>query len=335
MLIAAPAEASLDALAKFPLLVRSVADADEVQIDFEGVSFTSPAWLAVVGGALRELRRSSPAARRKVLNHKNLRYAAHVGFFQYFGVNYGLAPAVAAGSETYVPLIERFTAAVREEAALRMTPVGEVIHDEAERLAGVLTRHTPGDLQDTLAYSIREIVRNVVEHSGADSYTLAAQWWPGTGQVEVVVTDQGCGVAASLQENPHLTIQTDEEALRQAVLPGISAKAWRRSKSYDDWANSGYGLFMTQRLCALGGSFGLMSGSRALHFEGAQTRVLETDWPGVVVVLRLDTNRLAVLSERLADFRREGAELERQLKSAARTGPSRASQTLKPSAREA
>jgi hypothetical protein len=75
--------------------------AENYEFDFQNVFFVTPGWLLVVGGALRAFRDARPGSKRRVTNLKHLGYAAHVGFFKYFGMTYSLAPAEAGGSSTY------------------------------------------------------------------------------------------------------------------------------------------------------------------------------------------------------------------------------------------
>ncbi|MEI8716336.1 ATP-binding protein [Mesorhizobium sp. ISC11] len=329
MIVEVPGATDVAHMALFARELRSIQASEEIQLDFGEVRFTSPAWLAIIGGSLRQLKIDHPKIKRRALNYRHLGYAGHMGFFGYLGLNFGSPLGAALGSETYVPLTERFTAEVRCAAAEKMVPVGEHIHAEAERLAAVLTCTDSGALQDTLAYAIREIIRNVVEHSEAHSYTFAAQYWPSRQEVEMVVSDQGIGLASSLRQNSNLSIESDADALTTAIQPGMSSKAWRKSRHDDDWANSGYGLFMTEGLCRLGGIFQLMSGDVVLDIRGAQKRLHPASWAGTVVVLRLDTSQLRALSETLQDLRDEGRRMERAAKGHA-IGPSRASQASKP-----
>ena len=329
MKVEVPGATDVAGMALFARELRKIQPNEEIQLDFGEVRFTSPAWLAIIGGSLRQLKIDHPKVKRRALGYKHLSYAGHMGFFDYLGLNFGSPLGAALGSETYVPLTERFTGEVRRAAAEKMVPIGEHIHTEAERLAAVLTRTDSGTLQDTLAYTIREIIRNVVEHSEAHSYTFAAQYWPSRQEVEMVVSDQGIGLAQSLRQNPTLSIESDEDALTTAIQPGMSSKAWRKSRHHNDWVNSGYGLFMTEGLCRLGGTFQLMSGDVVLDIRGAQRQLHPASWSGTVVVLRLDTGQLRALSASLQDLRNEGRRMERAAKGHS-IGPSRASQTSKP-----
>jgi hypothetical protein len=210
------------------------------------------------------------------------------------------------------------------------TSTGDAIENESRKLSLILTLKDEGDLADTLTYSIREIIRNVVEHSRAESYTFAAQYWPSMQKAEIVVSDSGCGILRSLRENPNLAIANETEAIKLATLPGISSKSWCRPSRADAWANSGYGLFMTQRLCALGGEFGLISGTAALSVNRTGFEISETRSLGTTVVMRLDTSELGNLAKRLREFRDEGRMIAIQIGGIDDFGPSEASVTLNP-----
>jgi hypothetical protein len=152
-------------------------------------------------------------------------------------MSYGLAPSEVAGTINYVAITEVDVASIRERAAKTYVHAGEIIEDEARQLAKLLTRNEGGPVVDTLTYSIREIVRNVIEHSRSPTYTIAAQYWPASQSAELAISDDGCGITSSLRENPKLQIETDLTALKLATLPGISSKAWRRANRSDVWAN--------------------------------------------------------------------------------------------------
>jgi hypothetical protein len=314
-----------------PIYLARVTEAPEYKFDFAEVKFVTPTWLILVGSALRRFRGHHPQAHRRAINYRHMGYAAHMGFFQYFGVQFGLKPAEAGGSDSYVPITEVSVCDLKSRAAKNFAAAGDVIEEESRRLSLILTLGEDGDLTDTLTYSIREIVRNVVEHSGAKGYTFAAQYWPSLQRAEIVVSDPGCGILQSLRENPKLSIVNETDAIKLATLPGISSKSWRRQSRSDAWANSGYGLFMTQRLCGLGGEFGLMSGNAALRVNRAGFEISETLAPGTTVVMGLDTSQLGNLANRLREFRDEGRIIARQIAGADDFGPSAASVALKPS----
>jgi hypothetical protein len=111
---------------------------------------------------------------------------------------------------------------------------------------------------------------SAVEHSESAEFEYCGQYWPTQERVEVAILDCGIGVHKSLSANPNLKILSDDHALRLALLPGISGKtsAGNKIQEYDHWANSGYGLYLTSRLCAVGGSFFICSDKRGLLRKG-------------------------------------------------------------------
>lgn len=300
------------------------------EFDFCDVEFVTPGWMMAVGSALRAFKAKLPNITRRAINYRHLGYASHVGFFKYFGLDYGLQPSQAPGSDSYIPITEVQVSTILERAAELHSHPGEIVEGEARRIATLLTRVAEGPVFDTLSYSIREIVRNVIEHSDSPTYSIIAQYWPTRGEAEFAVCDSGKGIMHSLKENPRLSVDKDIDAIRLSLLPGISSKAWKRQRTDNIWANSGYGLFMTQKLCSVDGQFTLLSGTSGITMLNAKAIELRTASPGTLVVLRLAVESLGELGKRLASFRTEGQILAKKVAGASVLGPSLASQLLKP-----
>ncbi len=64
-------------------------------------------------------------------------------------------------------------------------------------------------------------------------------------------------------------ISNDEDALKYALKPGISRifTPGGINSSNDEWANSGYGLYMISRICANLGSFIIASGDSVIKTD--------------------------------------------------------------------
>lgn len=299
-----PDGSSWDEVLRFSSRLAGLPQAKSYVFDFAGVGFTSPGWMVVVGDSLNAFRISRPQAKRRAENYRRpgLSYAAAAGFFQYFGVDWGQKPGALGSTDAFVPVTVRSIVDLKDRAAADMLHHGDIIQSEAEHLVSVLTRLEQGDVFDTLSYSIREIVRNVLEHSQADEYAFAAQWWPTLGRAEMVVSDAGIGLARSLRMNPRHDVGDDASALRLAVRPGVTSRS-RPGPAGDVWRNTGYGLYMTQGICGAVGSFTLMSGDCATVTEGTNDRLVPSSAKGTTVVMRLETASLGDLSERLSLLR--------------------------------
>jgi len=196
----------------------------------------------------------------------------------------------------------------------------------------LLTQEKTSDLVDSLTYSIREVMRNVYEHSQSKSLEYCAQYWPSYDRVEIAISDNGIGLKDSLLTNPFMKIESYSDAIQQALMPAISSKYYQGIKADNNnpWQNSGFGLYMISRLCRLGGSFLICSGNHGvlLNNEGKQHLELEHNCSGTVVRLVLNTQKLDSLSNMLSSFKNDGYEIAKKIKGVGMYEASSASQML-------
>lgn len=283
----------------FSIEIMKHVDATKIAFDFASVAFVSPGWMLLIAKALRNFRQTQPGIKCRAIGRSAtpaMRYASHAGFFDAFGVKWGQRSGNVAPNETFLPVTNIRIDELRAEAAA-YAHHGDILQDEAERLASLLTRSSSssGDAIEIVAYAIREIARNVVEHSGSDNFRFAAQWWPASGDAEIAIDDDGIGLAASFRESGRHVVADDREALTLAVAPGVTS-AFVSKHSMDEWANSGFGLYMTRGLCGGAGRFTLTGNSTTLVAEGDSDRMVPSHLPGTLVVLRLNA-----IGDRLVD----------------------------------
>jgi hypothetical protein len=313
--IAIPDNLSIQGLADFSWQLRRIQEYDQYQFDFGRQRWFPPFSMLLLSRQLRHFVDRYPGAKFTVSNHRNHPYAAHMGFFRSFGLDFGNEPGEAAGSSTYVPLTDLQFDDLKAEAAARYEHIGDAIERRSNRLTELLLQQAEGDLFDTLSYSLREIVRNSVEHSGSGSVSICAQYWPKLEEVEVGIVDDGVGVAATLNENPSLSFTDDRDAIQLALLPGISGKAYRNSRSdrYNTWQNSGYGLYMTNRLCRHGGTFFINSNAAGVCLHNRGKYDVDLDLRGTAIRMTMYTTRIRRLREQLTRFSAEGTARAREL----------------------
>lgn len=307
----------------FSVDLQGYGAAKEIAFDFASVTFATPGWMLLMAKTLRHFRAQHPTIKCRAIGRNStaaIRYAAHAGFFDAFGVKWGQSSGAAASTEAFLPITNVQISELTANAPA-YAHHGEILQDEAERLASVLTRSSisSSEAVETLAYAIREITRNVVEHSGADHYRFAAQWWPTSGHAEIAIEDDGKGLAASFRESGRHIVADDAEALKLAVTPGVTS-AFVSKHSTDEWANSGFGLYMTRGLCGQNGRFTLTSNSATLVAEGGAERIVASYVPGTLVVLRLNvigerlSNRLAALRSAAPSLKPSRASLVGRMK---------------------
>lgn len=309
-----PRRLTLESTIEFANELHILPQAKRYILDFQHVGRIEPYAMLFLSSEMQRLRRRYPESIFTVQNHQSKTYAAHMGFFKAFGCDFGKNPGEATGSSRYLPVSIWSSEKLRKEAAENYEAVGEFIERKAEEMAAVLTQTSSGDLFDTLTYSIREIIRNVVEHSESNQFGFCAQYWPAYGKVELALMDRGIGVRNGLSSNPHLVINSDHDALNYSLMPGISGKAFKGVKrdKHDVWANSGFGLYMTSRLCREGGSFFLASGDTGIYLSENKKRYLNTPFEGTALRLLLNTNRLSTLSSMLGRYSKEATEFKKE-----------------------
>jgi hypothetical protein len=283
-----------------------------------------------LASALRRFRGSHVFDDFYIIGFEHLGYAAHMGFFRAFGPSYGKEPGEATGSSRYLPLTCLTREDVDRSAKQQLTYWQQVVEDKARRLAKILLQKESGEEVDTVTYALRELLRNVFEHSGADELWFCGQYWPTRDTVELAVLDEGKGIRQGLAQNPYLDITTDYDALKCALLPGVSGTVFqgRRAPRDDPWANSGYGLYMTSQLCRGAGAFRICSGSACLTLDDSTSIRMPGTFDGTAICMRYMPSKIEHLTATLGELSREGERIARAFRGA-NISPSAASKFLR------
>jgi anti-sigma regulatory factor (Ser/Thr protein kinase) len=274
----------------FAQLAEAKDHPERVTINFGSLEFSTPTSMLVAGVVLRNwvtYRKSlGLEVWRSELTDTNVAqtYLMHLGFFDFIGVQKGKKVGEAKGSQTYLPII-----AIEKPADAAEAGELEVWYDSIQtvsrRLAGVLAgSHDESNELRLYTYAIREIIRNVFEHSGASECFVCGQRWS-NGAAELVVVDEGIGISRSLRAA--YEISDDQEALKQAIRPGVSRTA-NLSPEQNIYDNSGFGLFVLSEIGSNFGWFLLGSGQSKLLGEGKACSTSISSFDGTYVGLRLN-----------------------------------------------
>ena len=279
----------------------------ECIIDVSRCSYGEPLGMMLFALKCRQLieRHSGVTFKLKYSNSAFIRYASHVGLFRFIGFEFGNHPNFAGGSANYTPIRTFDIPEIKSKAA--GAPIGKYLTRHSSELASVLCQEETGRVFDLFEYCFREVMRNAVEHGQGNQLSVFGQHWPQKGEAEIVIYDDGVGIAETLYDNEYIDCSNGLEALKFAMLPGISGVGMAERISQDEhWGNSGFGLYVTSRFCAEFGSFRLISGSDGLTFSrGNQT---EHKWtlPGTLVQLRFSVSSSGTQVERIETIIEEG-----------------------------
>lgn len=327
-----PSALDLPSALSLTLALAQIEDGGEIVFDFADVRLVEPFAMLLVSSEISRLKRRCQNAELRCINYQHMNYAAHMGFFKAFGISFGNAPGEAKGGASYVPLTIFDCDTLRNEAAQKGIEVGNEIEENSRRLAATLCNGDDGDLFETLSYSIRELMRNVVEHSEAKRFGICAQYWPSKNRAEVGIVDRGIGLRESLKRNPHIDASDDKRAINFALMPAVSGKAFKgaRSKQRGPWANSGFGLYMTSRICRNGGTFFVATGQSGLLLtrKSEGKRYYDCRFDGTAVRMVMRTDQIGSLRETLSKYRTEGFEIQSRYREIVNIDPSSASLML-------
>lgn len=330
--ILVPPSLDLVSALDFSVVLSNIEAGDEFVFDFNRTQHVEPFPMLLVSSEIRRLITRFPGSKSRCINYKHMAYAGHMGFFKAFGLDFGKAPGEAKGSARYLPLTIFDCGRLVEDAAKKGIHVGDEVEGASRHMAAMLCGADSGPVLETLSYSVREMIRNVIEHSEAPKFGICAQYWPTRNRVEVAILDRGIGLRASLQGNPHLDASDDKRAVNYALMPAVSGKAFKgaRQKQRGPWANSGFGLYMTSRICRNGGNFFIASGNTGMLLtdKAEGKRYFGCLFGGTAIRMVVRTDRLADLRDALERYRNEGYSIQNRYKEIVNIDPSSASLML-------
>lgn len=274
---------------------------DEVIFDFSQMSNFDPLPMLIMGATMRNYRMQYPEIPFRIVGYEGKSYAGTMGFFKYVSESLGVGkmPGEANGSTNYIPItpikVEELQQAEISQGNCKV--VGDLIEKEAGRLARIVDRGN-SELHKLLTYLIREILRNTPEHAGTNTMWVCGQYWPSYELAEIAIADEGIGIYNSITQNhAHKEYITDnEKALQWALKAGIS-EAFRPSmkqKSRDEWANSGFGLYMVNEICKhLNGSFCIISYGNYMLIDNHGIKYGETNFKGTAIRMRVPYKKIS------------------------------------------
>ena len=274
---------------------------DEVVFDFSKMHNFDPLPMLIMGATIRNYRMQYPDIPFRIHGCEEKSYAGTMGFFKYISesVDIGKMPGEANGSKNYIPitLIKVDELQQDEISHGNYMVVGNLIEKEAGRLAHIVDRGNK-ELHKLLTYLIREILRNTPEHAGTNNMWVCGQYWPSFELAEIAIADEGIGIYNSITQNhAHEEYITDnEKALQWALKAGISEAfiPSRKQKSRDEWANSGFGLYMVNEICKhLNGSFCIISYGNYMLIDNHGIKYGETNFKGTAIRMRVPSKKIS------------------------------------------
>lgn len=239
----------------------------EINIDLRNLPFCKPQDILHLALILQKFKVEKLAKCKITISPRSnvTSYLAHIGFFDLIDFPYGNEVGMARANSSYVP-IRRIN---KIELLNTCFETGEKLQDliqlEAESLARVLlgsSKRTSTFL--IISYSIREAIRNALEHSEQDICYVCGQKWA-TGVSQITVIDNGIGIYESFRKADIADVSTTN-FLDLAVKPGFS-RTISLSETDNIHDNSGYGLYVIYEIARNYGNFLISSSNSFLSVD--------------------------------------------------------------------
>ena len=272
-----------------------------VIIDFMGCDFIAPYGATLFAAYILWLKETK---RRKVTVQSTKKSVAgnfllQCGFFELIGED-GATPTEPREDRTVK--LTRISSSSDIPAFANM--VMNILQIEDEELAGAVK------------YSLVELLRNVVQHSGSLNGGVAmAQYYPKTGLVEICVADTGVGIKSTIN-HAYPEIDSNLNALKFATLPHVSG-TFGPSIYGSMGDNAGLGLFFIKQIASLSsGGFFLGSKDDLIDIWGDENGVQRklyrharaAGWPGTFAYLQLRRDTIVEFDSILSVCRHLAAE---------------------------
>ncbi|WP_314863108.1 hypothetical protein [Stomatobaculum longum] len=300
----------------------------EVILDFSRMGHVEPLPMLIMGSNIRAFIDSHPEIEFKTegidADFKH-HYVGTMGFFKYISesIEIGKRPGEARGSNNYIPIKAIMVNELKKKEPSNLA-LGELLEKEAGNLATVLDRGNT-EIHKLLTYLIREVLRNIPEHAKTDIMWICGQYWPSKGISKIAIVDEGIGIFRSITQNlSHREYITDySTALQWALRAGISEafNPSSQNKSQNDWANSGFGLYMVSEICrSLGGSFCIVSYENYLQVDKQGLKTGRAYFHGTAIEMEVPTEKVLnarkLISQTLAQGEKEARTIRNAFKTA-------------------
>lgn len=296
---------------------------------FSDCKFARPIAMMYLAEEFRRLRRRFPRVAYRILTRDNQfrGYADHIGFFRFLGFPRGNRPGQVAGGMRYVPIELINLNRIRDDASNGV--IGPLVKSRAIKMAKVLSQSESGVLFDLFEYTLREVLRNSAEHSRGSVGVVMGQYWPREDLAQIVIADNGVGIAENLYESEMVECNTNLQALKFSILPGVTGVSLDARQLQDDhWGNSGFGLYLTSRVCSEEGFFTIISGPDAIQLAHGSIEEHKWSYGGTLVAMQFKVSSAARMISKLDDLIFEGGKENKELLRDYPISPSRASKML-------
>lgn len=304
-------ECKLDEMLKLSKNVKE-SNSEKIIFDFNSLDFLEPDGMLVFSNILEDLKKNNREYMFEPLSNRTdgISYATNNGFFQQMGVIDPVTPKRDKGMTYLSPRTKRLDSLLQEHRG----SINEYWEELAREIFNITFKKETKvceNTEDLVVYSIREIFRNIRDHSKTEAFSYSVQFYPKMKKFIIAICDSGVGLKATIPfdiEEDFKGQKTDLNAIKKAVLPGLTAGS-NFSYESSEYQNSGYGLPLVKSICEkTGGFLSVVTGNSAVAFSKQESST-ECYLEGTLISMHIYTDKLNFMLEELVEQARSEAKL--------------------------
>ncbi len=302
MTITIPSSLTLENCICFAVQLHELPTVAKYIFDFSKLSHTPPhgiLQLARTINVFRETRLAlKPISEFRAKGHTHS-YAGHMGLWKHINLS-GIDHSTPSRSNAYSSITKYTTSDILLEKSKTSLSLAQYIDNIASEQAAILSQNNDPAIETTLKYCLRELFRNVVEHSGSEFFWCCSQYYPKKDSVELAVADSGNGILSTLAQNPAYSLTTENQAIVKSTESGTTRIHSETVHVPGMWPgygaseneNSGVGLHVLKQLAGVSGSLSIISNNGCVVYKNNQTLFYDTLHSGVTTRLILRPKKL-------------------------------------------
>ncbi|WP_280769568.1 ATP-binding protein [Salipaludibacillus daqingensis] len=292
---------------------------DGLIFSFDKLDFIEPTGAIMFWAIIDKLKSKEYTFSLKTLDKESsgpISYGLNIGFFQMIGLSTNTQ--FKANGRTYISPTKVNLNELYERLRKKHENTETYFDDIASFLVETNLKFTDYKentlVKSLIEYSIREMVRNIFDHSETDEYNYSSQYYEKDKRVEIVISDNGVGLRETVpfdMEYKWFNEISDRDAILRAIIPGITAKS-NHSYASETHKNTGFGLNIVKRIAThTGGDLTIVSGTLAMSFHNKRHIERICDFTGTIIRISMYLDKLndIIFDEIINDAKEEALAL--------------------------
>lgn len=279
-------------------------DLSEINFTFRDLKWIDPSGAVIFLETIKNLKSENIEIGYEPIDELNeaaISYGINLGVFQKIGLS---EKKYSTGGTTYLAPNKVSLSGVYSSIRERSVGIEIYFEEVAEKITKKVLKTDINEYDvgmiSIFRYVVRELIRNIFDHSKSEYFYYGSQYLPTSSIVEFVISDRGIGLVNTIPfdaEEIWMEKNTTEEAIIRAFTPGITAGS-NHSYAHQDYMNSGFGLAIIKSvILKAGGVLSLSTSNTSVTYKNDTTEIVKNCYiEGTLLRIRVDLEQLKLVN---------------------------------------